>query len=93
MREEKRWRQLIVLRVGGLRFDRDRTGAQFVDEPVEAERARFAVAGGFVGETASHELAHGEANERVGDAPTFAPVDQPAVRWRLPGQSRVIHGR
>ncbi len=80
---EKRRRQFVMPRIRRPRFDSDRARAQFIDQAVEALRARFAVVEFLIAQTLFHQPPHAEAHEGIGDPAAFAPVDQPAVRWRF----------
>ena len=76
---EERRRHLVMLRVGGLGFDRDRTGAQIVEQTIEPLRAQLAVVDRFVAQALAHQLAHAEADHAVRQPAALATVDQPAI--------------
>jgi hypothetical protein len=79
MRMEERRRHLVVLRVGSLGFDGNRTRAQVVQQTVEPLRTQLAVIDRFVAQTLAHQLTHAETDQAVGQPAAFAALDQPAI--------------
>jgi hypothetical protein len=93
MRFEERAGHLVMLCVGRLRLDRDRTCAQFVQQRIVGRCAPLAVVRMFVAQALPHQRAHPGADQRIWQPAALAAPDQPVVIGQgHPGGRRSLGG-